>query len=117
MCKLVSSGQGGFCVTKDAALANRLRELRTHGLSSTFSAAKWSQLGFNFRYNDILASVALSQLSYLDDYISAHRHIDKSYRNLISNLILFQLILLIPPRISLFIMNLLLTIDPRGLNT
>ena len=85
MCKLLSSGQGGFCVTKDAALANRLRELRTHGLSSTFSAAKWSQLGFNFRYNDILASVALSQLCYLDDYISAHRHIEKSYRNLISN--------------------------------
>ena len=85
MCKLVSSGQGGFCVTKDAALANRLRELRTHGLSSTFGLAKWSQLGFNFRYNDILASVALSQLSYLEDYISAHHRIDKAYRNLISN--------------------------------
>ena len=85
MCKLISSGQGGFCVTKDASLACRLRELRTHGLPSTFSAPKWTQLGFNFRYNDILASIARSQLCYLDDYIFAHRRIDNAYKDLITN--------------------------------
>jgi dTDP-4-amino-4,6-dideoxygalactose transaminase len=85
MCKLVSSGQGGFCVTKDADLASKLREMRTHGLSSTFSATKWSQLGFNFRYNDILASIALSQIQNVDDYIHAHRSVDSFYRNNISN--------------------------------
>ena len=85
MCKLISSGQGGFCVTKDADLANKLREIRTHGVSSTFSASKWSQLGCNFRYNDILASIALSQILHIDDYINTHRLIDKLYRDNIKN--------------------------------
>ena len=82
MCKLVSSGQGGFCVTT-ILLWPISCELRTHGLASTFSSIEWNQLGCNFRYNDILASLCMSQLQKVDAYIESHKHLYSLHRNLI----------------------------------
>jgi perosamine synthetase len=66
MTKLITTGQGGFLATNSNSLAEKIRLLRTHGLNSVFEITGWNHWGFNFRFNDLLASIAHAQLDSLD---------------------------------------------------
>lgn len=59
--KLISSGQGGMIVTKNPETYERLKLVRNHGVPDTF-AGTYSQVGFNFKFTDLLASIGLVQL-------------------------------------------------------
>lgn len=59
--KIITSGQGGFITTHDDAVAKRLRLMRTHGTGDVIHA-QWNFAGGNFRFTDVLASLALTQL-------------------------------------------------------
>ena len=61
--KLITTIQGGFLATRDESLFKRLKKIRNHGLSSyTPDFSDPDILGFNFKFNDVLASVGLSQI-------------------------------------------------------
>lgn len=64
--KLITCGQGGFIVTADDSVAQRLRLMRTHGTGDVIHA-QWNFAGGNFRFTDILASVALTQLDTIQE--------------------------------------------------
>lgn len=74
--KILTTAEGGMVTTRDAALAGRLRRLRSHGVTREASelsdpaAGGWYyeqlDLGFNFRMTELQASLGLSQLSRLD---------------------------------------------------
>jgi dTDP-4-amino-4,6-dideoxygalactose transaminase len=59
--KLVSTGQGGMVVTKDPKVYEQLSLVRNHGVTDIFTDS-WSQMGFNFKFTDLLASIGLAQL-------------------------------------------------------
>ena len=73
-----------MALTNDERLADRMRLLRSHGI--TRDAAQMTcapdgpwyyeqiELGFNYRMTDVQAALGLSQLQRLDDYI-ARRHV------------------------------------------
>lgn len=75
--KIVTTGEGGLCLTDDAALADRLRLLRSHGITRDAAAMQGASegawyyeqidLGFNYRITDIQAALGSSQLAGLDD--------------------------------------------------
>lgn len=62
--KIISCGQGGFCATDDDEYAEKIRQLKDFGREDKFDNAT---LGFNLKFNDILAAVALGQLDLLED--------------------------------------------------
>lgn len=71
--KNISTGEGGMCVTNNPELDNKLRLLRSHGMTtSSYQRAGGHStkydivaLGYNFRMDDIRASLGLSQLKKL----------------------------------------------------
>lgn len=63
--KLVTGGQGGLVVFRNAEDARRANELQDQGGSSWRSTRIHENLGLNLRYNDIQAAYVLAQL---DDY-------------------------------------------------
>ena len=82
--KIITTGEGGMATTNDESLANHMRRLRTHGITSDKSlmhprpeAEIWNyqqiELGFNYRMNDIQAALGLSQMTRLDAFVS-RRH-------------------------------------------
>jgi perosamine synthetase len=73
--KIISTGQGGFVVTREKAIYEKLISIRNNGVGKTIDNIKWEQPGFNFRLTDILASIGIIQLKKLDE------HIEKSKRN------------------------------------
>jgi len=89
--KIIATGQGGFTVTRDEALYRRLVALRTHGVTDVIQA-RWSQLGFNFRFNDILASVGLAQLERLEGRIERVRRIYRRYQETLAGLDFLRLL-------------------------
>ena len=91
--KVISTGQGGFIVTKDDETAFRLRNMRTHGVENTIQVDSWVMPGFNFRFTDILASIGIVQMGLLDKRIERIREIQQLYSAGLQN---FQRIKLIP---------------------
>ncbi|MSR19197.1 MAG: UDP-4-amino-4-deoxy-L-arabinose aminotransferase [Phycisphaerales bacterium] len=91
--KNITAGEGGVLVTDDAALADRLRRLRFHGLAS--NAHERSQQGRSpqsevqepgFKYNmpDMNAALAVSQMGRLDTFITRREELVGIYRDLLA---------------------------------
>ena len=81
--KIVTSGEGGAALTRDAALATRLARLRSHGITRDCadmvvpSEGAWYyqqiELGYNYRITDIQAALGSSQLTRIGEFL-ARRH-------------------------------------------
>ena len=71
--KCLSTGQGGFAVTSNKDLAKKMRAIRTHGIENVKDPKKWIMPGFNFRFNDIQASIGIEQLKQLFDRVNSLR--------------------------------------------
>lgn len=88
--KLVTSGEGGMVVTRSGKLADRMRQLRSHGVvREPQSDAQGLQepwqyqqtaLGFNYRITDIQAALGLSQMTRLDEFVSKRHTLADSYK-------------------------------------
>ena len=82
--KVVTSGQGGFIATHDAKVADRLRRLRTQGTDDVIKAV-WVLPGGNFRYTDVLAAIALTQLDKVAERVAALRNVYAFYDSALSD--------------------------------
>ena len=57
-------------VTSCNRTANKIRAIRTHGVENVKDPEEWPMPGFNFRFNDVLASIGIEQLKRLPQRIS-----------------------------------------------
>ena len=74
--KILTTGEGGMCLTDDDGIADKLRTLRNHGqLGGQFVVAAG-----NSRMTEIAAALGLAQLQRLDDIIARRRAIAAQYR-------------------------------------
>ena len=73
-------GEGGLLCTNDAALADRLRSLRSHGESRKYHHA---ELGGNFRMDALQAALLRVKLPHLDDYNGKRRTNATLYQELL----------------------------------
>ena len=87
--KIITTAEGGMALTNDAELAERLRVLRTHGITRDVARMRepsqdpWYyeqvDLGFNYRMTDVQAALGVSQSSRLREYITRRRSIARIY--------------------------------------
>lgn len=94
--KIITTGEGGLATTNDPQLAQRMAELRSHGIvrdPERFerpALGPWvyeqQQLGFNYRITDIQAALGLSQLQRLDDIVAERNGQLQRYRELLVDL-------------------------------
>jgi perosamine synthetase len=87
--KLITTGDGGMIVTRDEALATRLRLLRQHAMtvastlrheSQRISFEAFVEPAYNFRMTDIQAALARPQLARLGESIAERRLLADRYR-------------------------------------
>ena len=102
--KTIACGEGGMVTVADAALAERLRRLRNHGVTrepELLTDAElsldgdgvpnpWSyeqlELGFNYRMTDLEAALGLSQLGKLDRFVRRRAALAALYDRLLAGL-------------------------------
>jgi len=94
--KIITSAEGGMALTNDATVAERMRLLRSHGItrdSRRFEITDpppWHYeqhaLGFNYRMTDIHAALGLSQLERVGEYVSARNSLANRYQTALKGL-------------------------------
>ena len=67
--KIITTGEGGMVVTRDGALAKRLRQLRNHGMAMVNGSHQLQQAGLNYRMTEFQAALGVSQMSRLGGLI------------------------------------------------
>jgi perosamine synthetase len=76
--KIITTGEGGMCVTDSDALAERLRLLRDHGMDP--KRPYWHEVvGFNYRMTNLQAAVGVAQVKRLPGFIEKKREIARWY--------------------------------------
>lgn len=91
--KIITTGEGGAVLTRDAELADRIRILRSHGITRDPSRMKWTsegdwyyhqiELGFNYRMTDLQAALGASQLTRLEDFLHRRRERVERYQEML----------------------------------
>jgi UDP-4-amino-4,6-dideoxy-N-acetyl-beta-L-altrosamine transaminase len=93
--KIITTCEGGMCMTNDPELAIKLGRLRSHGITRQPSEmthtpdGPWYyqqiDLGYNYRMTDVQAALGFSQMSRLDKFVSKRHSIAKRYNELLAN--------------------------------
>lgn len=89
--KNISTGEGGIVVTNHEDVYERIKLLRSHGMTtmsyerSTGHSTSYDVigLGYNYRFNDILAGIGLVQLDKLKPDIEKRHYIREHYIKLL----------------------------------
>jgi UDP-4-amino-4,6-dideoxy-N-acetyl-beta-L-altrosamine transaminase len=91
--KIITTGEGGMCLTNDSELSISLNRFRSHGIvrhpseMTHASDGPWYyqqiELGYNYRMTDIQAALGLSQMKRLDEFVAARHAISDRYDELL----------------------------------
>jgi UDP-4-amino-4,6-dideoxy-N-acetyl-beta-L-altrosamine transaminase len=92
--KIITTAEGGLALTNDAALAGKMRLLRSHGITREAGEmtdaphGPWYyqqvELGYNYRMTELQAALGLSQLQRLDDCVTRRHQLAQRYDRLLA---------------------------------
>lgn len=83
--KIITTGEGGMCLTNNDALAHTMRVLRDHGMNP--DKKYWHDVvGFNYRMTNLQAALGVAQLSKINALIAKKRHIASLYNHLLADI-------------------------------
>ena len=120
--KNMTTGEGGMIVTNDDALQEKLRLLRSHGMTTlTWDRHKghaWSydvvDLGYNYRIDEIRAALGVAQLKKLEGNNGRRRHLTHIYREELREL--QQIVVPFPDHPGTSAAHIMPVLLPRGSN-
>ena len=94
--KIITTGEGGLAATNNQILAQRMVQLRSHGITKDVeyfelpAPGPWSYeqqvLGFNYRMTDFQAALGLSQLQRLDQFVLERNRQLRIYQEMLADL-------------------------------
>ena len=86
--KHIATGEGGMVVTNDQSLYEKLKLLRTHGITKNPDKMgqvdggwyyEMQELGYNYRISDILCALGTSQLKRIENNLEIRKKIAANY--------------------------------------
>jgi len=80
--KVVTTGEGGMCLTDDDEIAEKLRKLRNLAFIPEKRFVHY-ELGFNFRITNIQAAIGLAQTERIEEHVRRKVWIGKTYNELL----------------------------------
>jgi len=82
--KLITTGEGGMCITDDKVWSDKMRILRDHGQDPLRKF--WHNIiGYNYRMTNMQAAIGLAQMERIDSFVCKKRHIAKVYHELLKD--------------------------------
>lgn len=94
--KIVTTAEGGAALTNDKELADRMTLLRSHGITREPELMRGNphggwyyqqvDLGFNYRMTELQAALGVSQMTRLDEFVSARHELAQGYYTKLSEL-------------------------------
>lgn len=94
--KIITTAEGGMCLTNDMDLANKMALFRSHGITRDVVQmthapdGPWYyqqiELGYNYRMTDLQAALGFSQMNRLDEFVAKRHTIVEEYDQLLADL-------------------------------
>lgn len=76
--KIITTGEGGICLTDSPILAERMRVLRDHGMRP--ERRYWhEEVGYNYRMTNMQAAIGCAQLEQIDKILEIRKSIQALY--------------------------------------
>lgn len=83
--KLITTGEGGMCVTDNQDLRDHMCKLRDHGMDPGHNY--WhSEIGFNYRLTNMQAAIGCAQLERFDSIVQKRKWIAQQYTRQLQHL-------------------------------
>lgn len=83
--KVVTTGEGGMCVTNSKELNDKMRILRDHGMSKERKYYH-EVIGFNYRMTNLQAAIGTAQVERIDSILEWRTELEGQYRNVLSEI-------------------------------
>lgn len=84
--KIITTGEGGIIVTRDKALADRIKRLRNHGIEYTPNGIEFEEAGYNNRLTEFQAAMGIAQMKKIHRIISARQRGFETYNRLLKDI-------------------------------
>ena len=90
--KIITSAEGGVCMTNDKDIYKKIYDLRSHGIVRNQSSSKKNQgpwyyeqidLGYNYRLNDLQAALGINQVKKVDLFVKQRNEVAEKYNELL----------------------------------
>ena len=78
--KMVTTGEGGMVVTRNAEVAAHCRRLRNQGRLTSDEWYQQVEVGFSYRLSDVNCALGVSQVSRIDETIRLRKQLSGWYR-------------------------------------
>ncbi|MCI8561286.1 MAG: aminotransferase class I/II-fold pyridoxal phosphate-dependent enzyme [Dorea sp.] len=88
--KVITTGEGGMCLTDSKELDDKMRILRDHGMSKERKYYH-EVIGFNYRMTNMQAAIGVAQLEHLDKILEWRYEIEEKYRHIFENISQIQM--------------------------
>lgn len=83
--KIVTTGEGGICLTNSQPAARLMMGLRNHGVTS--GSDYWHELvGYNYRMTNPQAAIGTVQIGQIDRVLQRNRRLEQSYRDCLAGI-------------------------------
>jgi dTDP-4-amino-4,6-dideoxygalactose transaminase len=82
--KIITTGGGGALISSNTAIIQRARHLSTQARED-LPYYQHLEIGFNYKMNNLAASIGLAQLEQLDEFVIKRRKINANYRKLLGS--------------------------------
>lgn len=77
--KIVTTGEGGICVTDNRDLEDRMRVLRDHGMRKT-RRFYHEIVGYNYRMTNLQAAIGVAQVERIGEMLAWRSELEDAYR-------------------------------------
>jgi perosamine synthetase len=81
--KILTTGEGGMCVTNNKSLADEMKKLRNHAFD--IPRFTHNEVGFNYRLTNVQAAIGCAQVENAETLVEARRNIGLRYNSLLKN--------------------------------
>lgn len=83
--KIMTTGEGGMCVTDDDRLNKLMRQLRDHGMS--VEKRYWHEtIGYNFRMTNVNAAIGVAQMEGVERFLKRRAALASMYEEGVSSI-------------------------------
>lgn len=77
--KVITTGEGGMCITDSEELNDKMRVLRDHGMSKERKYYH-EVIGFNYRMTNLQAAIGTAQVERIDEILDWRADLENQYR-------------------------------------
>ncbi len=76
--KVITTGEGGMCLTNSNQYNDKMRVLRDHGMSK--QKRYWhDEIGYNYRMTNLQAAIGVGQLERIEEILEFRRSVERGY--------------------------------------